>query len=256
VLHKLPTYINQLSPIEIEVYKNDTMVKFANAGQPANEPPARGSIKQLSYKSRRRLAFTALNANADFTTMLTLTYPAVYPGTGKTVKRHLNAFLTALRRVFNPVKYLWFLEFQKRGAPHVHILIDHEIIEMEPCRIWASQTWYSIVDSQDKKHLGAGINWRRVTHKNGAAHYAVKYSMKPYQKWVPAGFQDVGRFWGTSRGVKPVKIGTLDIVGWTEQEIKDIYAGWEPINSLHNAVSIRYNSANIVLGNIDKLPDN
>jgi len=248
----MPHYTDYLTLTGLEIYKQDTVVKFKGNRKPKDAPSTRTTITQLSEKSRRRLAFTASNANADFSTMLTITYPKVYPRSGKEVKRHLNAFLTDLRRIFPKVKYLWFLEFQKRGAPHFHILIDYHLIELEPCRIWASQAWARIVNSGDEKHVLAGINWRHVRDKDGAARYAIKYSMKPHQKWVPKDYQDVGRFWGTSRGVKPVPVAVYTVERDQQRQVKSLYDGWEYQNKIDDSVSVRFNSAEIVMQNIDK----
>ncbi|GAH86880.1 unnamed protein product, partial [marine sediment metagenome] len=56
--------------------------------------------------------------------MVTLTYPAVFPKNGKVVKKHLNVMLKWLKYRLPAKNYLWFFEWQRRGAPHVHILLE------------------------------------------------------------------------------------------------------------------------------------
>ena len=77
------------------------------------------------------MAFVAANTAVIFKTMITLTYPAVWPGNGRLVKKQLRAFLKfAVHNLFprpedaERIAYLWFLEFQARGAPHIHLLLD------------------------------------------------------------------------------------------------------------------------------------
>lgn len=56
--------------------------------------------------------------------MITLTYPREYSKDGQTVRKNRDNFLRFCRREFGNPDYLWFLEFQRRGAPHIHLLLD------------------------------------------------------------------------------------------------------------------------------------
>ena len=58
----------------------------------------------------------------EFRSMLTLTYPQHYPMDGSIVKTDVGAVVQKIRR--REWEYLWFLEFQKRGAPHLHVLLS------------------------------------------------------------------------------------------------------------------------------------
>ena len=60
--------------------------------------------------------------DVEFRSMLTLTYPRQFPKDGHIVKKDLNALLQKVRRNIEG-EYLWFLEFQTRGAPHIHLLL-------------------------------------------------------------------------------------------------------------------------------------
>jgi len=140
------------------------------------------------------------------------------------VKRNLNQFLVELRKRIPGLDYLWFLEFQKRGAPHIHVLIRG----MRVSRVnqtWLSETWYRICNTGDIKHLAAGTRLERIRKQDGARHYTVKYAFKMRQKVVPEGYRNVGRFWGHSKSVKPTLrsthqcteddlIGALEAGGW------------------------------------------
>lgn len=184
------------------------------------EGSVRGEIEEFSFQSRRRLALTVSNCGIAFCSFITLTYPADFPADGKLVKRHLNAFLTALRRKLPGVAYLWFLEFQRRGAPHFHLFVSEALPEPLgemlrsagrvrktvrvhwPWQDWVSEVWFRIVKSGDEKHLLAGAAWEAIESPDGAARYASKECYKVWQKAVPKAFQNVGRFWGASRNVK------------------------------------------------------
>jgi hypothetical protein len=152
--------------------------------------------------------------------MLTLTYPSAYETDGKIVKSHLHLIRQWLHR--RGIKGVWFLEFQKRGAPHFHLLLDFNLPPPlitkkrthkgerspsfrtnEKLHKEASAAWFRIVGSGDEKHLHAGICWEVLESHEAAMRYAAKHAAKPHQKEVPDNYLNVGRFWG--------KIGKLKI---------------------------------------------
>lgn len=161
----------------------------------------RQPITEFTKSSRKNLAFVANNTDVIFDRMVTLTYPNIFPNDGRIIKKHLDAMLQWLRRR-NIGGYLWFLEFQKRGAPHYHILLSGgDFID----RYDLSERWYTIVGSNDKKHMESGTRIERGRSERGLHRYAVKYAAKLRQKTVPKTFVSVGRLWGCSRNVNPSK---------------------------------------------------
>jgi hypothetical protein len=105
----------------------------------------------------------------------------------------------------------WFIEFQKRGAPHFHFFCSHSPVPnkvgnesrpetpIELARLWCSKAWYECVGSKDEKHLRAGVQLDYFrTGRAGTISYASKYARKQEQKTVPNEFKEVGRFWGVS----------------------------------------------------------
>lgn len=216
--------------VGIKIYKRDVVVVRRGVLHRGNNgiAPKRGEISMLSKKSRMRLAFTANNTRVVFRTMITLTYPKEYTTDGKEVKKHLNAFLVWCRRYFARPSYLWFLEFQKRGAPHIHLLIDTPLPQEKAQRLDVysdvSVKWYDTVNSGDERHLRAGTRCERIRKPDGAARYALKYAYKTRQKCVPEPYRNVGRFWGCSRDVTPkdVRIWPMD-----ELSVRTVLVDWE-----------------------------
>lgn len=210
-----------------QVYKNDVLI-VRDKGQSPIARPARGDVQEFTFDSRQRLAFVACNTDIVFRTMITLTYPAEYPTDGIQVKKHLHTFFMWLRRdLGSKPSYLWFLEFQKRGAPHFHILLDWTLpgsrADTKAFRFRVASSWYRIVGSQDPKHLAAGTRAERIRKPDGAARYAVKYALKMRQKKAPSDYHHVGRFWGASRDVKPTPKKT---VRCTEDDVRGALEGW------------------------------
>lgn len=210
----------------IKLYRQDTVV-VRDGFAPPSHIPDRGDITMFSKKSRQRLAFVASNTDVTFRTMITLTYPRLYPSDGRTVKKHLNAFLTWLRRENGALSYLWFLEWQTRGAPHFHILMDIPMprtrLDIRALRFRVSTTWYRFVESGDIRHLSAGTRTERIRNERGARNYCVKYAFKMKQKSVPVGYRNVGRMWGASRDVTPI---CRQEVRCTEDDVRSILEGW------------------------------
>ena len=198
----------------------------------------RGSITELSVGARDRLADRAWSLSAEGqkpSVMVTLTSPGnweqVYgydPETGEVLeggrilKNHMAAFRKRLHRFFERHQIfswsaLWFLEFQKRGAPHIHLMLfGCEVPESvrRQMRSWAGRAWSSIVGNPVKaeqaKHCRAGTQVARVRVPHFG--YAVKYATKTEQKEVPSNFASVGRFWGVwnYKGEPPIEIN-LDV---------------------------------------------
>lgn len=214
--------------VGLVVYSNDIVVQRAKQKGPQKSKPKRGQIMEFSDAARKRLAFIASNTEIDFVSMVTLTYPADFPCDGRKVKRHLYSFLSWLRELMPGTNYLWFLEFQKRGAPHIHLLLDKQPAHYggtwPSFQFAVANTWYNLVGSKDHKHLLAGTRSERLRSPEGGKRYAVKYAAKMAQKKVPDIMHNVGRFYGYS---KPVRPKAKAVIPMTWQQVRAILGDWE-----------------------------
>ncbi|MEV5322435.1 hypothetical protein AB0K92_33205 [Streptomyces sp. NPDC052687] len=209
-------------------------------GDPADPEPTR-TVTEWSRKSRSRM--TRRLAELDYTPLLrmglrlpmsTLTYPgeweAVAP-TGKAVKRHLDQWRKRFERAWGfAFVGIWKLEFQRRGAPHIHLWGPEpegtagELRRLTQRRYrpavgdglayreWLSVVWADIVDHPDpeqkRRHILAGtaVDFRegeRMRDPRRLAVYFTKhgsFSAKEYQHRVPEAWSKPGagpgRFWG------------------------------------------------------------
>lgn len=164
----------------------------------------------FSPKSASRLTRTARNAMPALVSQFCLTYHQSTPD-GATAKKHLNAWLSALRRAAPGVGYLWILEFQSRGVPHFHVWLTAPYSEPLWKRLGAA--WHRLAEPSSPQHLWWHTEERLGT--NGklqrsfmawdmkGAGYLRKYMSKEAQKCVPDGFGWCGRFWGCTRGLVP-----------------------------------------------------
>lgn len=182
-------------------------VKIVRDPKLQSKPPKtkRGDIDAFSDKSRRRLRRCAVDAWPALTSQFVLTYPAEFPSDGKVSKKHLDRFLKAFRRKFKGHPYLWVLEFQRRGAPHYHLFLDLPVTE--ETRLWLARTWCRVSCDSDPAALRFHSDERNfIAWDMGNGSYVAKYLEKANQKFVPDGYTEVGRFWGSSRGLIPKPI--------------------------------------------------
>lgn len=186
-------------------------------------------ITEWSRKSRSAMCRTF--AELDYSplvecgripAMITLTYPGdweVVAPDGASVKRHMVLWRKRFQREYGePARYIWKLEFQRRGAPHIHLWMAPP---MSPGRSgrsfsqWLSEAWALVVDHPDPvqkaRHRLAGTaidvrNGLKACDPKRLAIYFTKHSSpnlhgdKEYQHIVPELWRrpgrGPGRFWG------------------------------------------------------------
>lgn len=235
MLYADPNIINCVFPVVgITVYKSSWIIERGCLLQGQIIRGIRGQIKMLSKQSLTRLAFTVLNSEVEFDSIITLTYGETFPENGKICKRHLHKFLTYAARDFGDFEYCWFVEFQRRGAPHIHILTTlpepDTLQRVEFALMWVRVVAAPAREEREKMFLVHAYNirgkkaWEKIREKDGARKYALKYALKQYQKDVPESFRDVGRFWGTSRNVPPEAIKRVAV---DETQLREILANLE-----------------------------
>ena len=172
------------------------------------EPPTRreGDIRGFSDSARKRMRdlLSTINRDADGL-FLTLTYHESNPG-GREVKKHLHAFVQALRRRWDGLKWsmVWRLEYQERGVPHLHFLIWGIQFEHKE---WFKACWHRITGetSDDHEEMGAWVE--RMPKESKLSSYVSKYMAKDGTD--PDGWQ--GRTWGV-RNRKHLPVAPMDWV--------------------------------------------
>jgi hypothetical protein len=199
---------------------------IAEHGEPPPDPLPSREITEWSRKSRSRMFrrfcevdYAPLLERSGIPAMVTLTYPgdwlAVAPD-GKAVKAHFKAFRKRWERAWGePLLALWKLEFQARGAPHMHfytVVPDGRTRAGRQFREWLSATWAEVVAHPDPEEFrrhqlaGTGVDYAAGLRARDPRRIAVYFSKhgtfaaKEYQNVVPAEWQErgkgPGRFWG------------------------------------------------------------
>jgi hypothetical protein len=217
--------------------------------------PGRGRISGMSRKSAARLARYLASARARYRYFGTLTFGATWPQSGPELKDILDRYFRRfMRRQYSVAEQLgdagreslcWFLEFQARGAPHVHFFFTHFVPWQDSARAWSE-----VVGDPEIEQTATKFEFIRGGTRAIVA-YARKYATKGagiipdpgesraelierlksagdkrYQKVVPEQFEDVGRFWGV-RGWSDRMSATISLSlsnGGAEmlKEIKDV----------------------------------
>jgi len=169
-------------------------------------------IKIFSQKSRNRLLRNVnclVRSGIENIYFATLTYQENFTDE-KISKGHLNAFLTYVRKYYSVNLYIWFKEYQKRGAIHYHIVLNFNTdIDVSSLHSDCLRYWSKIVGTYGtgQHHETKGVHVVKANNQF-LTRYAVKYSSKSYQKTPPKSVTAVTRFWGTSNSQV---FDTLDI---------------------------------------------
>lgn len=217
--------------LEVEAKHSDQAVASSTRRSPTSSDGhgTGGVITEWSRKSRSsmcrtfaELDYSALVEPGRIPAMVTLTYPGeweVVAPTGASVKRHMTLWRKRFQREYGePARYIWKLEFQRRGAPHIHLWMAPPIA---PGRSgvafaqWLSGAWAQVVDHPDPaekaRHRLAGtaidvLSGLKACDPKRLAIYFTKHSSpnmhgdKEYQHIVPTLWQPPGhgpgRFWG------------------------------------------------------------
>jgi hypothetical protein len=209
-----------------QVYPSGTIrVLGWSAGGSVSGERTRGEVRKFSSKSLQRLAFYVAETTVEFKSMLTLTFPSDFSRDGRRIKKDLQKALRFLPVVFGQkVEYVWVLEFQRRDAPHFHILIDKPVSPQEDfslCCRWAEAVTGASSETRDKiffAHKDGAM--QNIRTPDGAKRYLLKYALKRETKFVPRSYRSVGRFWGMSAGVKNSVLKPLLIKGG-EYELRE-----------------------------------
>lgn len=200
VLSGLSTYHICRKNDEIErgkviVYPQGSLLKVSKgrknpyAGQKRDW--TRDIIRGFTVASRRRLMRSLAKVNkSERPQFVTLTYPSEWPENPEEWKEQLRKFLQRMKYRFPKFAAFWKMEFQKRGAPHFHMLVWG--LPKAGMKEFIAWHWFRVVGSGDEKHLKAGTQIQRIRSWKGVMAYASKYLGKSQENIdLP-----VGRFWG------------------------------------------------------------
>jgi hypothetical protein len=184
---------------QITTYKGVMVVKQHKLDEPKREKvkvEKRGCVRGMSRKSRKNLLrlCNQLQPSENYY-FVTLTYQLWEDDNFKLWKRQLDRVFQGLRYHFPESSGVWRLEFQKRKAPHYHILFH--IPENPSCQKLKTilrKYWLSALGQDSKAITRYGVKVDQVgnDYKNCALYSAI-YSAKDANDRIDI---KTGRPWG------------------------------------------------------------
>lgn len=162
----------------VEVYKYSIPQERGYEGK--NKSGRKGKGMADKDKNRREVLNRArnnivrlINCNPDMMTFISLTYRENMQDL-QLSKKHLNKLFKELNRDFENFKYLYVLEFQKRGAMHYHMLCNfpvyvptaktkelkpdlQKLLEQQFHEMYWPYGWVDIRDLQQEGNTNAGL---------------------------------------------------------------------------------------------------
>lgn len=186
--------------------------------------------------------------------MVTLTLPEnwlAYAPNGKAFKRLLSRWLDRYARAWGErLRGLWKLEFQRRGAPHLHILtVPRQGTDRTyglRWRDWVGRSWADVVVGDASHPDFEPVRWLHSRRKAACDYaeglrasdpkrigvYFLKHNTagdKEYQHDVPVEWRGAGdgpgRFWGYWR--LGVVLGLVPITDQQRRELHRLLRRWE-----------------------------
>ena len=155
----------------------------------------RGKITRFSERSRDRLRVAILSRISPTAVgerrlgWLTLTTRS---GTAAEIKGSFRAVLERVRRLGVPCGIVWRLEYQERGVPHLHLLVECESTAGLFVVAKEMVTWWLRVRGDDASP--AGQCFKLVRSSSSLSLYVT--DMSKVQQSVPPEGESPGRWWG------------------------------------------------------------
>jgi hypothetical protein len=258
----------------VEIYADMIKVKMPTKNPVMNRGERR-ECKGFSENSRRRLIqkMAQWNLNDLYGYFITLTYPCVYAEDWRIWKRDLDTLFKRMERKYPKlVGSCWRVEFQRRGAPHFHLIaVCGEACEnLVLFRIQIAEMWAEIVAegyrisggdmaayaAEQEKHRRAGTGIEAVQGRKQLMAYVSKYLAKVDQVNVPDGW---GRNWGFRNlngqlDFSPVEIVEIDyceakqlkryIRRWLRSRGRVRYAGMLNMRASYSVLGLGADSEN------------
>jgi len=166
----------------------------------------RSTVRGFSRASQRNLAMKAANGGGEFAALVTLTYHGLTVAgepedtrnlrIARRAKADLNRFLSSTRRELG--RYLWVMEFQRRGVVHFHMLAERQIESARASLAWCRATG-ELGDLAAMRH---SVRVDDVRDQMAARSYVGRYLGKVDQKALPPGVDRAGRWWGCARSLR------------------------------------------------------
>ncbi len=181
---------------------NDSATKVEQVGG-GLRGRVRGQSRQCRSRLIRRLGAVDQKAYpATHVLFVTLTYHRSWPPTPEGWKRHIEEWKRRVERKHGHLCGVWVKEFQKRGAPHFHLILFLDAPASEELHHTMWEAWHDIAGNGSHWHMRYGFMAETPRTWRGVISYASKYISKDDQHHYmsPDGeLLPTGRMWGMLR---------------------------------------------------------
>jgi len=170
----------------------------------------RGEVVGFSRESRKRLMqlFASLDSSIFLanSTFITLTYHREWSDDPAVWKDDLRRFIQKLERAYGPHPLIWRLEFQKRAAPHWHLIV---IGDRPVTRAWVIGAWAPIAHKNSEFRGEYGVDVQPLDSIEKVGVYVAKYVAKNMTGTIP---RSCGRVWGVRHAANlPITLLQTDL---------------------------------------------
>lgn len=192
VLHKVRVKKTADHLLQVSRYSKGYWVGFESKGGRKKDGQGENQDKNRKDTARRRyqsvIDLANCNFDVEYAKFITLTFAENQQDIA-VANHRLDLFLKKMRRQYGRFRYLWVMEFQRRGAIHYHMLAD--ISEYIPWQ-WLQEAW---------KDGDARIE--AIDHVDNVGAYVAKYMARLDDRRL-----DGKKAFGHSRGMKKPEIIT------------------------------------------------
>lgn len=204
ITYKLDNVLPLTSKFSVIVYNNLIKIKsgYCNPSNPGNCKNIERKIKTFSLNSRRNLSKHLCRIRFDQYRerfFATLTFHDNYPNKRIVMKNLIDVYQKRLKRLFPELAFVWKLEFQKRGAPHLHylLLFPQRLSYKDRSNLASSirDNWNELVSKKYKTYECLQVDIRQVGNNEKTASYIMKYVEKLDEEINDL---SLGRFWALS----------------------------------------------------------
>jgi hypothetical protein len=215
---RLDNVLKLTDNFQIIVYNN--MIKFKshrkNPSNPNNTVNIERKIKSFSENSRRNLSKHLCKirfSSYKHRFFVTLTFHNKFPANQTTFKKILDNFNKRLMRFNHELSYIWKLEYQQRGTPHLHylLLLKKRLSYGERTDFvrLIKTAWIECVGDDDELFKQMSVDIREVSNNGKTANYLLKYIGKINDEAIN---HTLGRIWAVSENLdeNPLRVIKVD----------------------------------------------
>lgn len=195
----------------------------------------RNEIHGFSKQSRYRLFRLLHSIRFERVSFVTLTYGNTFPLTGRSAKADLRRFRRSTNRRYGTLRAIWKLEYQKRGAPHFHLMVfDPPFIPVQDwCAVWDDARRCP----QEERH-GNSLDLKvdnKALPSRALGKYVGKYISKPDRGETEELHRNTGRIWGKWDVIEQAPI-EVELYSFEADRLTKLLlpdpdsGGWQPKN--------------------------